>query len=390
SFRNAVGNPRFTAKSQGVTLGSSNYQFNVPVVSVGGRGASANIGMTLNSRVWNTDNGKLTFNYVGAYPGPGWSMGYGKIIRNYNATATGDKSGVGSVNSPGDYLLVAGDGTRIRLAAKYDAATGRWLHESSDDGSFLQFDPRSGEMRYPDGSRTICSSVNGCLLPTAMIGVNGGAITMTYRDYCEGTSCVRVFRHRTALSAVRDTLGRYVTFHYYGDTNGYPADPANGHPAGELAAIKAPDTSGLQQEAIRVEYQPITLKYDFGSMVVDAPANNSQIQAPRPIYYPPTGRGVLFLDYSSYGMPRKISSRMAMTGAVGITDGTEIACTTYNYTTIDPSDPYGRNQVGSLSDFPQFTRREEWWLGKTDANGAPTTAPTRYDYSRTTDASTEV
>ena len=72
---------------------------------------------------------------------------------------------------------MAGDGTRTRLAAKYDAATGRWLHES-DDGSFLQFNPRSGEMRYPDGGRMIYSSVNGCLLPTAMIGTNGGAITM--------------------------------------------------------------------------------------------------------------------------------------------------------------------------------------------------------------------
>ena len=261
--------------------------------------------MTFNSRVWNTDEGKLTFNYVGAYPAPGWTMGYGKIIRNYNATAAGDGSGVGSGNSPGNYLLVAGDGTRIRLAAKYEAATGRWLHES-DDGSFLQFNPRSGEMRYPDGSRTIYSSVNGCLLPTAMINTNGGAITMTYRDYCEGASCVRVFRHRTALSAVRDTLGRYVTFHYYGD-NDYLANAAAGHPAGELAAIKAPDMNGVQQEVIRVEYQPITLKYDFGGIAVDAPANNSQVQVVRRIYYPQTGRGCLFLDYSSYGMPRKIS-----------------------------------------------------------------------------------
>ena len=87
-----------------------------------------------------------------------------------------------------------------------------------------------------------------------MIGTNGGAITMTYRDYCEGAGCVRVFRHRTALSAVRDTLGRYVTFHYYGDGD-YPADaagaacgrtggdqgaghgrrPAGGHPGGVSA-----------------------------------------------------------------------------------------------------------------------------------------------------------
>ena len=393
-FRNAVGNPRFTASSQSsaavltsTQLGSYNYQFNVPVVSVGGRGASANIGMTLNSRVWNSDNGKLTFNYVGAYPGPGWSMGYGKIIRNYNATATGDKSGIGSGNSPGDYLLVTGDGTRIRLAAKYDTAAGHWFHES-DDGSFLKFNPTSGEMLYPDGVRMIYGVVNGCLLPTAMIGANGDAITMSYRDYCEGASCVRVFRHRTALSAVRDTLGRYVTFHYYGD-NDYTADSANGHPAGELAAIKAPDTSGLQQEVIRVEYQLVTLKYDFGSLAVDAPANNSQIQMVRRIYYPQTGSGFLFLDYSSYGMPRKVSSRNGMKGAAGaITDGTEIAYTKYNYTTIDPSDPYDRNQVGHLSDFPQFTLREEWWQGKTDAAGAPTTDTTKYDYSRTMDSST--
>jgi len=395
-YRNAVGNPRFSATSQGgggvptsTQLGSYSYQFNVPVVSVGGRGASANIGMTLNSRVWNTDNGKVTFNYVGAYPGPGWSMGYGKIIRNYNATATGDGSGIGSGNSPGDYLLVAGDGTRIRLAAKYDNVS-RWFHES-DDGSFLKFNPTSGEMLYPDGTRMIYGVVNGCLLPTAMIGTNGGAITMTYRDYCEG-NCQRVFRHRTALSAVRDTLGRYVTFHYYGD-NDYTADPAQGHPAGELAAIKAPDMSGLQQEVIRVEYQLVTLKYDFDpSLAVDAPANNTQIQLMRRIYYPQTGRGFLFLDYSTYGMPRKISSRMGMTGAAGvITDGTEIAYTKYNYTTIDPSDPYGRDQgTAHLSDFPQFTQREEWWQGKTDATGAPTTATTRYVYSRTTDASTEV
>jgi hypothetical protein len=102
----------------------------------------------------------------------------------------------------------------------------------------------------------------------------------------------------------------------------------------------------------------------------------------------------LFLDYSSYGMPRKISSRMGMKGAGGITDGVEIAYTTYNYMTIKPEDPsdipYGRNQGAvHLSDFPQFTQREEG-VGTTDDNGNPTTATTTYVYSRTTDASTEV
>jgi RHS repeat-associated protein len=249
-------------------------------------------------------------------------------------------------------------------------------------------------MFYPDGTRMIYGAVNGCLLPTSMIGANGGVIAMSYRDYCEG-NCQQVFRHRTALNAVRDTKGRYVTFHYYGDAgNEYPADAASGHPAGELAAIKAPDTTGVQQEVIRVEYQPITLKYDFDpGLAVDAPAYNTQIQVVRRISYPQTGKGFLFLDYSSYGMPRKISSRMGMKGAGGITDGVEIAYTTYDYTTIaiDPNDlPYNRNQgAAHLSDFPQFTARKEWWLDKTGADGTPAPAPTTYVYSRTTDGSKE-
>src|SRR5262249_32313675 len=150
-----------------VQLGSDNYRFDVPVASVGGRGISAGIAMSFNSRVWNNDNGTMTFNYTAAFPAPGWAMGYGKIIRNYNATATGDGSGIGSANKPGDYLLVASDGTRIRLAQKQDTAL-NWFHES-DDGSFLRFNPISGVMLYPDGSRMIYSNVNGILQPTAII-----------------------------------------------------------------------------------------------------------------------------------------------------------------------------------------------------------------------------
>jgi len=393
-FSNAVGNPRFSpvkrAGSTSVQLGSDNYQFSVPVASVGGRGISAGIAMSFNSRVWNNDNGTMTFNYVSAFPAPGWSMGYGKIIRNYNATATGDGSGIGSPNSPGDYLLVAAGGTRTRLAATYDSTSGRWYH-LSDDGSFLKFNPASGEMRHPDGSRMIYSNVNGILQSTAIINTNGSAITMSYRDYCEGAGCQRVFRFHTAFNAIRDTLGRYLTFHYYGDA-GYTADPNNGRPAGTLAAIKAPDMQGVQQEVIRVEYQAITLQYNFGGAPVNAPSSGSQIQVVKRIYYPETGKGFLFLDYSTYGMARKISSRIKMIGQGGaITDGAEIAYTTYDYTTIDPNDPYGRNQGSvSLNDSPQFTKRKVWWQGKTDdVTGLPTNDPTEYDYSRTIDSSTE-
>ncbi|MGH9898008.1 MAG: RHS repeat domain-containing protein, partial [Pyrinomonadaceae bacterium] len=354
----------------------------------GGRGMALGLSMTYNSRVWNRDDTSVIFNFEGAWLAPGWSLGYGKIIRNYNATATGNSSGVGSGNNPGDYLLVLADGTRIHLDGRLDGATGRWFH-LSEDGSFLRFDPISGELSYPDGTKLIYSSINGSLLPTVIRNTNGGAITLGYRDYCEGP-CQRTFRYRTALNTVRDTLGRHITFHYYGDSD-YPADAGSGRPGGELAAIKAPEVGGVQREVIRVEYQTITLRYDFGRIPVDAPANGSQIKVVRRIYYPQTGRGYLFQDYSTYGMARKVSSRMGMTGAGGsITDGVEVSSTKYDYLTIDGSDPDGRNQAGSLDDFPQFTRKEEWWEGKTDNNGAATNSPTQYDYAFTRGGTTEV
>lgn len=75
--------------------------------------------------------------------------------------------------------------------------------------------------------------------------------------------------------------------------------------------------------------------------------------------------------------------RKDMTGTGGVvTDGTEIAYTTYDYTTI-------AGQSGSLNDSPQYTHRGEWWLGKTDDNGNPDSTATVYGYTRATGTGTE-
>jgi len=55
-------------------------------------------------------------------------------------------------------------------------------------------------------------------------------------------------------------------------------------------------------------------------------------------------------------------------------DGAEIAYTKYTF-----------QDTGTLSDSPQYTTRSEWWQGKTDDNGNPTSSPTNYNYSRTVD-----
>jgi len=393
-FNNAVGSPRFTAQDVSPTgssktrrqLGSYNYNFTAPVLGLGGRGNGVGLALSYNSRLWNKDNigvnGQMTFNYNKGWPAAGWTLGYGRIIKNYDNTATGDGTGVGQFNHPGNRLLIQSDGTRVHLEQVYDSVGGTWDWDTTD-GSFYHLS-RNGKLKGPDGSIVKYDEPNNRLVPTSIKNRNGELITIAYR-----TKDVN-FPYRWAIDFITDSLGRVVQFKYYGDT-GYPADPANGKPDDALAAVLAPNFGGSgTRTLVQIDYQDITLKYDFGSMAVVSPGNNSILTVVRRIYSPQTGQGYLFQDFSTYGMARKISTRKDMTGAGGtITDGTEISYTKHDYTTIDPFDPYGRNQSGALNDSPQYLKRSEWWQGKTDDSGLPDSNPTDYSYSRTTGTGTE-
>jgi YD repeat-containing protein len=87
-FYNAVGSPRFSpqettpnsATKTKKNLGSYNYLFSAPVLSLGGRGIGVNLAANYNSRLWNKDivgcNSTMTFNYEKAVPAPGHDDGY--------------------------------------------------------------------------------------------------------------------------------------------------------------------------------------------------------------------------------------------------------------------------------------------------------------------------
>lgn len=271
--------------------------------------------------------------------------------------------------------MIQPDGTRTHLQLQSGIA-------SSTDGSFITLNPLNGKLRYPDGTLVKYDLVNNRWLPASIRNRNGDLIVIGYRNYVKNSNDPNYFPVRWAIDQITDTLGRIIQFHYYGDS-GYAADTTGAKPQFALAAVTAPDQGSGASTLVRIEYQTITLQYNF-SVPVDQnsnPASGSQITVMKRIYYPATGRGFLFLDYSTYGMARRISVRNNMTGAAGaITDGTQIAYTKYNYTTIDPLDPYDRNQVGLLNDSPQYTTRSEWWQGKID--GA---AETSYTYSRLID-----
>lgn len=363
AWYNVVGNPRYMPQEEigngGVQtkrkLGSYDYSFTAPVLSLGGRGVGVNLALTYNSRLWNKETDSMQFNYNKGWPAAGWTFGYGRIIENYDNTATGDKSGFGHLNAPGNYLLIQPDGTRIHLAQREDTTIQRWYHISVD-GSYLKLSPQKN-LLYPDGAKVSYVYLNNRLLPNFIQTRNGDRITISYRQR------TAAFRFRWAIDQIQDTLGRLTTFHYYGDA-GY--NVGTGKPQSALAAVTAPDQlSGLDRVLMQLEYQDIALSYNF---VIPPPADSvpSTLTVVRKIYYPATGRGYLFDLFSSYGMARKISMRKDMNNP-STPDGTEIAYTYYDY-----------DDSGQLNDAPKYTHRHEWWSGKTDAQGNPVSTPAIY------------
>ena len=173
-FNNDLGSTRFTAQdsAQGAhknkhNLGSFDYFFSAPVMSFSGRGIGVNLALNYNSRPWNKDGSVMTFNYNKGWPAAGWTLGYGRIIQNYNNTATGNQSGVGAANRPGDYLLIQPDGSRTHLAQVYDSVSGIYKHDSTD-GTFLHLNDGNGKLKYQDGTIVKYNLTNNRLLPASV------------------------------------------------------------------------------------------------------------------------------------------------------------------------------------------------------------------------------
>jgi RHS repeat-associated protein len=348
---NATGHPRFlpnlalqaSAVSTDNQLGSSNFNLTIPVFSSSGRGVGVGLSLVYNSRLWtkDTSSNTMVFNYDQGWPAPGFRLNYGRIVPNYDSLA----------GFPGNYLLIESDGTRIPLI-ETDFASNIYR---SQDGQYIEFDNRNNSRKliYPNGTVVRYFVSNQKLLPQKIEDVNGNSITIDYITSCADTPRIGTESctcgnpgcdkpPRQAIKHISDTLGRFVRFYYY----------ANGN----LAEIRVPGyNGGLDRKLVTFAYQPLALAYNFGSMSVQGVPASNQINVLRRVYFPDTGRGYLFEDYSGYGMYRKASMRLGMTSA---TDGSEAAYTEYAF-----------NVGGQLSDSPRFTQRKDWWQGKTDDQG---------------------
>jgi RHS repeat-associated protein len=360
---NATGHPRFApnlalqsnATGTDNQLGSYNFNLSIPIFGSGGRGVGVGLSLVYNSRLWTKDGTKMVFDYDHGWPAPGFRLNYGRIVPNYNAP-----SGLS-----GDYLLIEADGTRIPLVQQ---SPGKYL---SQDGQYIEYDitnPNDRKLTYPDGT-LVRYILNGPskIVPQTIEDINGNSITIDYVTNCNntprviqppcscGTNCVKA--PRQAIKSIKDTLGRFITFYYYDD--------------GNLAEIRGPGYSnGPERVLAKFSYETRTISYSFGTMTVQGVPANNQVDMLKRVFFPETGRGYVFSNFSGYGMFKKASMRLGMTDSG---DGTEVAYT--EYTLLDS---------GTLTDCPGFDQRKEWWEGKTDDDGNPldSTNPAIYTYVR--------
>src|SRR5262249_16772313 len=148
-------------------------------------------------------------------------------------------------------------------------------------------------------------------------------ISISYRTKSQA------FPVRVAIDHIVDTLGRSITFNYYGDAN-FPANNNVGHPSAALASITVVDRDGASTRTlVQLDYKSLGLNYSYTNVDPTTPARNTAIWVLNSITYPQTGRGYTFPDqsgqingYSAYGMIRRISMRQGMLGSANY--GTEV------------------------------------------------------------------
>jgi RHS repeat-associated protein len=309
--------------------GSANFSFSLPVADLPGRGLDVSLDLFYNSRLWNKSN-RMTYDADGGWPAPGFRLGYGYVELKIQLASQGGSH----------YLLVDADGTRHKLA--YVSSTNKYV---STDGTFITFDAGSQTAIYGDGTHVIygaadTDSIRRKRYPTKITDRHGNYLEIAYKN---GVG--------PRLSSVKDTLGRFVFFHY--DSNN------------DLVAVTVPGYGSAagtpDRQTIRFYYETIQINPAGSFSVTTNRATSARVI--RYVYFPGTQAGYRY-DYSpAYGMIYRITQLRGMqvsstalnaTGAVN-TEGQQAAVTEYNY----PTSP------SYLSDAPLYTTRTDDWGGRT-------------------------
>jgi hypothetical protein len=350
SSNNAVGNPagrvvesdgpKSSSNASAEKAGTENFNFQLPLLSLEGRGLDVNLTATYNSRLWErslkynfngTTSTRISFNQDASWLAPGFALGFGRVI-NFSAP---DFAGyVADFQMP--------DGTRVRLQSRNPNVGFAQVLESLNIPGY-RFEANiggtssapilnGGTLYTPNGNRLTISSSG---LVTKVLDPNGNYMLIAY----SGTT--------GSISAIQDSMGRTITFNYS---------------AGLLSSITAPGFgAGPDRTVAEFRYQSLNVNGTFASGIVRNPTTGSTVNVLRYVRFPGINNGFKY-DYSAYGMIYRTTRLHSMSPlGAGIYDefsGVEAARTEYNYPTT----------ASALASIPKYTNRKDWWAGMPDPN----------------------
>jgi RHS repeat-associated protein len=307
------GDPNFsTARVQpinetgqpGVTLGSRNFNWNLPLVSLPGR-AGMDFSLTLyyNSLVWTKDGSYIKFNADLGNPAPGFRLGLPTLQQRFFNSQTGMYA----------YMMITPSGGRIELR---QIGTSN-IYESQDN-SYARLDASNASapiVRMTDGTQLTFTqvTVNSEFRCTQIKDRNGNYISATYNT-----------TNGHMLTAT-DTLGRVITFVYDASDN--------------LSAIRQ-TWAGVTHDWATFSYGQVYVAPAFGGgLTINGPNNNyttvlTQVNLHDGSYY-------TFNYNNEFAQVFRINRYAA--------DGHILAYTNYNLSTS-----------AGQTECPRFTERRDW------------------------------
>src|SRR6185369_5013109 len=176
-----------------VDLGSQNYNWSLPLLSLRGRsGMDLDLTLYYNSLVWTKDGSYMKFNADLGNPAPGFRLGFPTLQQKFLNSQTGIYA----------YLMVTSSGGRVELRQ-----VGTSNIYEAQDSSYAQLDATNASapiLRMTDGTQVTFAqvTVNSEFRCTQIKDRNGNYISATYNTT------------NGHLLTITDTLARVITFVY--------------------------------------------------------------------------------------------------------------------------------------------------------------------------------
>lgn len=317
NFSGARGRPLNETGQPGVDLGSRNFNWSLPLLSLPGRaGMDLNLTLSYNSLVWTKDGSYIKFNADLGNPAPGFRLSLPTLQQRFLNSATGIYA----------YLMVTASGGRVELRQ-----VGTSNIYESEDGSYTQLDatnPSSPVVRTSDGTQLTFTpvTVNSEFRCTQIKDRNGNYISADYNTT------------NGHLLTITDTLSRVISFSYDATDN--------------LTAIRQ-TWAGVTHDWATFNYGQVYVAPAFGGgLQINGPNNNyttvlTQVNLQDGSYY-------TFNYNSAFAQVNRINRYAA--------DAHLLAYTSYNV-----------NSSAGQTECPRFGEKREWAENWNNQNEVVTT-----------------